>query len=105
MSDIGADPGASQSYRMLRAVVIVLGALIVIALAILAFGVATKIGGRGGARGPEASAYALPRDARILDMQTSANRLILRVQTGTSQEVYVFDADNGRLIARIAPAK
>ena len=48
MSDVPAvDPKNTDSYRMLRAVVIGLGVLIIIAVVLLVVGLATRLGGHG----------------------------------------------------------
>jgi hypothetical protein len=84
---------------MLKAVVIGLGALIVIALAFVAIGIVSRLGGHGAA--PPAGAFALPPGAKIVEMQSEPNRLILRVHTQAGDEVDILDTEDGHLVARI----
>jgi hypothetical protein len=84
---------------MLKAVVIGLGALIVIALAFVAIGIVSKLGGRGAV--PPAGAFALPPGAKIVEMQSEPTRLILRVHTGQGDEIDIIDTEDGHLVARI----
>jgi hypothetical protein len=84
---------------MLKAVVIGLGALIVIALAFVVIGIVSKLGGHGAA--PPAGAFALAPGAKIVEMQSQSSRLILRVRTGQGDEVDIIDTDDGHLVARV----
>ncbi|HUB84383.1 MAG TPA: DUF6476 family protein [Rhizomicrobium sp.] len=103
MSDV-PDPKSTDSYRMLRAVVIGLGVLIVIAIALLVIGLATRLGGHGRANLPaDAGAYVLPSDAKIRSMQVANNRLIMDVEEQGVDHVLIFNTDDGHLIGQIAP--
>ena len=84
---------------MLKAVVIGLGALIVIALAFVAIGIVSKLGGHGAAA--PAGAFALPPGAKIVEMQSEPTRLILRVHTEQGDEVDILDTEDGHLVAKI----
>jgi hypothetical protein len=84
---------------MLKAVVIGLGALIVIALAFVAIGIVSKLGGHGAAQ--PSDAFALAPGAKIVEMQSEPTRLILRVRTEQGDEVDIVDTDDGHLVARI----
>jgi len=86
---------------MLKAVVIGLGALIVIALGFVALGIVKKFAGAGTAPAPSASVFSLPPGAKIVEMQSEPNRLILRVHTQTGDEIDIVDTEDGRLVARI----
>ncbi len=87
---------------MLKAVVIGLGTLIVIALAFVALGIVRKFSGSGAAAAPQAAAFSLAPGAKIVEMQSGSNRLILRVRAqGGAEEVDIIDTDDGRLVARI----
>jgi hypothetical protein len=90
---------------MLKAVVIVLGALIVIALGVLVAGLVSRFGGHGPARGASAEAFALPRDARVVGMESQPNRLILHVLSPAGEEVDIIDTGDGHLIARLKARK
>jgi hypothetical protein len=98
------DPKSTDSYRMLRAVVIGLGVLIVIAVGLLVVGLATRFGGHGAAN-PSANpdAFILPPGAKIVSMQVANNRLILDVQEKGADHVLIFDTDDGHLVGQIVP--
>lgn len=85
---------------MLKAVVIGLGALIVIALGAVALGIVQKFSGHGAAP-VAATAFALPRDAHIVEMQVQPNRLILHLRSGGGEEIDIVDTTDGHLVARI----
>lgn len=86
---------------MLKAVVIGLGLLIVIALGAVALGIVQKFSHPAPA--PAAGqAFALPQGARIVEMQASGSRLILRVHAADGgDEIDIVDTSDGHLIARI----
>jgi len=87
---------------MLKAVVIGLGVLIVIALGAVALGIVQKFSHPGPAAPAGAVSYALPPGARIVEMQVSGNRLVLRVREADGgEEVDIVDTSDGHLIARI----
>ena len=87
---------------MLKAVVIGLGALIVIALAAVALGIVQKFSHPGPRAAAETGeAFALPKGAVIVEMQSQPNRLILRVRSGGAEEVDIVDTSDGHLVARI----
>ncbi|HEY5049021.1 MAG TPA: hypothetical protein VII49_13480 [Rhizomicrobium sp.] len=91
----------SAAYRGLKAAVILLGVLIVIALGILVVGLAVKLGGRGASR-DTTPVFAPPSGAKLLSMETSEDRLILHVRSVSSDEIDIVDTRNGRLVARLA---
>jgi hypothetical protein len=82
---------------MLKAVVIGLGVLIVIALALVVVGIVSKFGGAA----QPSRAFALAPGAKIVEMQSGPNRLILRVRTEQGDEIDIVDTDDGHLVARI----
>ncbi len=86
---------------MLKAVVIGLGALIVIALGAVALGIVAKFSAHRAAPSAAAQAFALPHGATVLEMQTLPNRVVLHLRTPAGEEVDIFDAADGRLVARI----
>jgi hypothetical protein len=103
MSDV-PDPKSTDSYRMLRAVVIGLGVLIVIAIALLVIGLATRLGGHGAAaQSANAGAYALPPGTKIVSVQVANNRLIMEVDEKGADRVLIFNTDDGHLVGQIAP--
>jgi hypothetical protein len=96
----------SLSYRLLLGVVIVLGALIVIAIVLIAVGLFSRSGHSASPpMAPVAAAtrYMLPAGSKILTMQITNNRLILGVRTGSDSEVDIFDTQTGQLIGQIKP--
>ena len=100
------DPKATTTYRVLKAVVIILGILIVLAFGALVVGAAMKMSGhRSGATVPveRAVAASLPPGARITSLQTSGDRVIVGVHAPDGDEVDIFDVETGRLVARIRP--
>lgn len=106
MSDVpAADPKSTDSYRMLRAVVIGLGVLIVIAVVLLVVGLATRLGGhgKGGGTAADASGYTLPAGAKIRSMQVANNRLIMDVEEDGVDRVMIFNTDDGHLVGQIVP--
>ena len=87
---------------MLKAVVIGLGVLIVIAFVLLVVGLATKFNGHPAPTSAQASThYPLPAGAKIVDMQTQPGRVILRVRTTTGEEVDIIDTQDGHLISQV----
>ena len=90
----------SKGYRGWRVVVIVLGALNMLALGavISAFIV------RSGRSGEEARAYEtmLPARGQLIEsVNIEGNRILLRLSSGEGQELVVLDVNTGRLIGRI----
>lgn len=91
---------------MLKAVVIVLGALIVIALGVLVAGLISRFSGHGPARGGAAAeAFSLPQGARVIGMESQPNRLVLHVLSPAGEEVDIIDTSDGHLVARLKAAK
>jgi hypothetical protein len=101
------DPKDSANYRFLRAVVIILGGLIVMAVIALAVGFATRFGGHAsGGAAPQAPSLTLAPGARILSVDVASNRLVLHVRSQDGEEVDIIDTETGRLVSQIkAPAK
>jgi hypothetical protein len=87
---------------MLKAVVIVLGALIVIALGIMVAGLVFKFSGRGtSGTAATGTRFALPPGAKIVEMQTQPSRLILHVRTEAGEEVDIIDTSDGHLVSQV----
>lgn len=87
---------------MLKAVVIGLGALIVIALGAAAFGIVQKFSHpRTRSAVADGSGFALPKGATIVEMQSQQSRLILRLRSAEGEEIDIVDISDGHLIARI----
>ena len=102
------DPKAAPNYRALRAIVIILGVLIVLAFLALVWGFITRLGGHSTSGAVSASDrapdYFLPVGSKIIQVQTTTtSRIVMAVQTPAGSEVDIFDADTGKLIVRIRP--
>ncbi|HWA89691.1 MAG TPA: DUF6476 family protein [Rhizomicrobium sp.] len=94
MSDIVSEPGAS--HRGLLALVIGLGVLFVIAFVVVVVLALTKH-----APASRADAFALPRGAKVVAMESQPGRLILHLATADGDEVDIVDTADGHLVARI----
>jgi flagellar basal body-associated protein FliL len=106
-ADTPSDPRKTGTYRVMLAVVIILGVLIVAAFAALVIGGIMKVAGHKAAtaQAPAALSATLPADAKIVNVETTGNRVVLTVRTPRGDEVDIFDTDTGRPVARIAPAR
>jgi len=102
---IPEDVKNSASYRSLKAVVIFLGALIVVAFALLVVGLVTRFSGKGhsGPTGGE-STIELPSGATIVSSDVQGDRLILHTKSATGDEVYIVDTSNGHLVGHVVTA-
>ena len=96
-----------MSYRLMLAVVIVLGALIVIALGLLVVGLVTRFSAPHPALGTMSAdgSFALPPGAKVVEMQSEPNRLILHVHGPDGDEIDSVDTEDGHLISRIRAPK
>ena len=96
-----------MSHRLMLAVVIVLGVLIVIALGILVVGLVTRFSAPHPAPDGAASgeSFALPPGAMVIEMQTEPNRLILHVHAADGDEIDIIDTEDGHLVSRIKAPK
>jgi hypothetical protein len=99
------EPQKTTSHRLMLAVVIFLGVLIVIAVCIMIAGLLMKFSGHSQKRVAETAVFALPPGARIVEMQSQSNRLILHLRMPVGDEVDIIDIDDGHVISRIKPAK
>jgi len=103
------EPAKTTSHRLMLAVVIVLGALIVIALILLVVGMMRKFSDHPAP--PQAAgiaapgAFVLPAGAKVIEMQSESGRLILHVRAGDSDEIDIIDTEDGHLISQIKAAK
>lgn len=102
MSDIPQAGPQGSSHRVLKAVVIGLGVLIVIGFVLLVVGLATKFNGHGTSTSAQAGTrFVLPTSAKIVDMQTQPGRVILRVRSAAGEEVDIIDTQDGHLISQM----
>lgn len=101
------DPRNTATYRGLKAAVIIMGAMIVLAFSILVVGFVLKLSGHGmsdtSAAAGEPAHYMLPVGAKILSLQVTGDRLILGVHADSGSEVDIFDTNTGRLVGQIRP--
>ena len=98
MSDI-ATQETPPNHRGLLALVIGLGVLFVIAVVVSIVIAVTRQG-----HGPAASragAFALPKGAVIVAMESQPNRLILHLRAPEGEEIDIVDLTDGHLVARI----
>ena len=87
------------------AVVIFLGVLIVIAVVLLVVGMMRKLSDAPAPQAAGHSTFALSPGARVLDMQSQPQRLILHVRAADGDEIDIIDTEDGHLISRIKAAK
>jgi flagellar basal body-associated protein FliL len=102
------DPRNAPSYRAAKALVIILGVLIVLALIALIVGFVMRLTGHGSAT---ADAYASPQmyqlrtGAKITDMKVDSGHVILRIHTDQGEEIQIVDDESGRVVTRIVAPK
>jgi Family of unknown function (DUF6476) len=100
------DPRSQPNYRLMKAIVITLGVLMLLAFITLIVGFVMRLTGhRLGAASPAAAVYSLPAHSRIEAMQiTASSRIVLDVQTPAGREIDIFDTDTGKLVGQIKVA-
>jgi len=100
------DVKQTAAYRWLRAAVIILGVLILLALGVLIVGFAVKLGHKPSAAAADTFTYAPLPGAKLVTMEVSNDRLIIHLRSSTAEEVDIIDTGNGHLVARLtfAPA-
>lgn len=97
------DPRNSASYRAAKALVIILGVFIVLALIALIVGFIVRLTGKNQ---PQSVAdvpqiYQLKEGARIMDMKVDAGHVILSIRTDQGEEIVIVDDASGRVVSRI----
>jgi hypothetical protein len=86
----------------LKVLVVVLGLLIVVGIAAIIYGVATRLDLKSGASAPVAGRIALPAGGKIVDMTAAGDRLVLRVALPDATErLLVVDLAHGRQIGAL----
>lgn len=101
--------------KALKALVIVLGLLIVAGVVLLIYGVSSKLGPRpaptasaGTAGGATASfgtvAVPLPGGAQVVQVLSAGERLVVRIATPDSTELVVLDPARGEIAGRFSLA-
>jgi hypothetical protein len=117
------DAGRTRLNRLLLALVIFLGVLIVAAVLAVVYGALagwrkqdasdlavtsvpqTASQQKDGFR-LESLQYTLPKGSTVTDLKVDHGRILVRVKTPTGEEIDTFDMASGRLIARIVvPAR
>ena len=104
LNESPVDPKSTPTYRLGLAAVIGLGALIVIVLAVMVFGVAQGWGHSSAPAAPKTKppvSLTLAPGVRILSSDTQPGRLILRVRSDKVDEIWVINTDDGTIVARI----
>lgn len=92
----------NQNIKLLKAVVIGLGVLLVAGLALLVAAILVRSGAlmRAGEGAP--TALTIPGDARIVDMSLGDGMLAVRVAQGESEEIVIVDAKTGQVLRRLS---
>lgn len=101
------DPRNTTSYRAARALVIILGIFIVMALVALIAGFVWRLTNHNQ---PQSVAdvpqiFQLKEGARIVDMKTDSGHVILRIRTDQGEEIEIVDDASGRVVSRIIAPK
>lgn len=96
-----------MSHRLMLAVVIVLGALIVIALGVLVIGLVTRFSAPRPTQQmiSAGETFSLPRGAKVIEMLSEPNRLVLHVRASEGDEIDIVDTEDGHLVSRIKAPK
>jgi hypothetical protein len=85
----------------LKLLVVVMGVLIVLGVAAIVYGVATRLGGSSGGIYADAK-ITLPPGGTVLDMTAAGDRLVLRIALpDASQRLLVVDLAHGRQIGAL----
>ena len=101
------DPRNRASYRAARALAIVLGIFIMLALIALILGFVIRLGGNA----QQHSAAGVPQilqlkeGARIVDMKVDSGHVVLRIHTDQGEEIQIIDDESGRLVSRVIVPK
>jgi len=104
LNESPVDPKSTATYRFALAAVIGLGALIVICLAVMVYGVThgwSHTTAQPAAKAKAPVSLTLAPGVRILSSDTQPGRLILRVRSDTLDEIWVINTDDGTIVARI----
>lgn len=101
------DPRSTASYRAARALVIILGVFIVLALVALVVGFIVKLTAHNR---PQSVAdvpqiYQLKEGAKITDMKVDSGHVILRIRTDQGEEIEIIDDATGRVVSRVIAPK
>jgi hypothetical protein len=83
--------------------VIVLGVLLLLAFIMVVVGIAMRMSGHAPGQNVTAGQFELPAGSRIEDTQVAGNNLVMTVKTPSGTAIYIFNANDGHLVSRIAP--
>ncbi len=97
------DERATPTYKAARLAVIILSGLIILALIGLVVGSVTHLSGKP-AHAPQnayGTHFALPRGAKLLEMQSQPGRLLLHVRSAEGDEIEIIDTEDGHLVSSV----
>jgi Family of unknown function (DUF6476) len=98
-----ADFKPAPTYRGLRALVIGLGVLMVLAFGAVIAGLFTNI--RSHEAAPDRPAvFTLTPGAKIDQMDVQNDRLVLHVRNAAGDEIDIIDTESGRLVGQVKSA-
>jgi len=99
------DTNQTTTYRALKAVVIILGVLIVVAIGTLVVGLFVRFNGHKRATASDAPViFTLAPGARLMSSELDASRLVLHVRTHAGDELDIIDTETGRLVVQVKPS-
>lgn len=91
----------TQDHRVLKAIVIGLGGLLVLGFAVLVIGLIVKSKPPRPAQTSAPEPLRLPADASIVDMALADRTLVLRVKQPSGEQLVVVDLVSGAVVKRI----
>lgn len=94
-----------RKLRVLRTVVIILGALIIGAFALMIVFSVQKLMRKPDAVAPSAFDLGLPPGAVIKDYALDGERMAVRVQTQAGEQIVIVDTEHGRIIGTVRPTQ
>jgi hypothetical protein len=97
------DPKSTATYRSLKAVVIILGVLLLLAFVLVVVGIGMRMSGHAPGQSNNGSQFELPAGAQIQSTQVAGSNLVMTVKAPAGTSVYIFSANDGHLIGRIVP--
>lgn len=107
MSDVSTsdaiDPKSTVTYRGLKAAVIILGLLLLLAFVMVVVGIGMRMSGHAPGQSNSEAKFELPVGASIESTQVAGSNLVMTVKTPSGTSVYIFSASDGHLIGQIAP--
>lgn len=83
--------------------VIVLGVLLLLAFIMVVVGIAMRMSGHAPGQNVAAGQFELPAGAKIVHTDVAGSNLVLTVKTPGGDAIYIFNANDGHLVSRIAP--